>query len=400
MTDVDVAIVGGGPAGLSTALFLTHARPKLRSRIVVLEKKAYPRDKYCAGAVGARADELLGTIGARVDVPSVAVDGMSVRTGQGEAHERLGRIGRVVRRIEFDHELARVARSKGIHIEENARVTDVAIDRSGVTLSTPQGQLRARAIVGADGVGSFVRRAAGLSGAELMAQVVELDTELVASDLPRDLLHFDIEDRTFTGYAWDFPTLVDGKPMVCRGLYHLKLDDRPVDLPAILERRLAAQGLDIGRYKLKRYAEHGFQPQRAVTTPRVLLVGEAAGIDGLTGEGIAQSVEYAALAGPYLAEKIAVNDYVFGDWPLRISGSKLGFDLRLRHRLLSYYTGRYRDWFERHLLLTPEYVTCGLERFAGRPVNTRRLIRPMISAAWAFVTSRQESSPSGAVRAS
>jgi flavin-dependent dehydrogenase len=255
-----------------------------------------------------------------------------------------------------------------------------------VTLRTPQGQLRARTVVGADGVGSFVRRAAGLSGAELMAQVVELDTEPVASDLPRDILHFDLGDRSFTGYAWDFPTLVDGKPMVCRGAYHLKLDDRPVDLCAILERRLAAQGLDIGRYKLKRYAERGFEPQRPLATPRVLLVGEAAGIDGLTGEGIAQSFEYAALAGPYLAEKVAANDFVFGDWPARVSRSKLGFDLRLRHRLLSFYTGRYRSWFERHLLLTPEYVACGMERFAGRPVHTRRLIRPMLSAAWAFVT--------------
>lgn len=394
MTDVDVAIVGGGPAGLSTALFLANARPKLRSRIVVLEKKAYPRDKYCAGAVGARADQLLGSIDAGVNVPSVAIDGMSVRTEQGSACERQSGIGRVVRRIEFDHELARVARAKGIHIEENARVTDLTIDRGGVTLETPKGQLRARAVVGADGVGSYVRRAAGLSGAELLAQVVELDTEPVPSDLTRDVLHFDVEDRSFTGYTWDFPTLVDRKPMVCRGIYHLKLDDRKVDLCAILERRLAKLGLDIGRYKLKRYAEHGFQPQRPAATPRVLLVGEAAGIDGLSGEGIAQAIEYGALAGPYLAEKIAANDFLFGDWPSLVKASKLGFDLGLRYRLLPYYTGRYRSWFERHLLLTPEFIACSMERFAGRRVNARRLLRPVMSAAWAFVTFRvAESAP-------
>ena len=68
---VEVAIVGGGPAGISAALFLSHAAPELTDRIVVLEKEHYPREKYCAGGVGARADKLLGSIGVPVDVPGV-----------------------------------------------------------------------------------------------------------------------------------------------------------------------------------------------------------------------------------------------------------------------------------------------------------------------------------------
>src|SRR5260221_8159074 len=121
MSAVDVAIVGGGPAGLSTALFLASARPELTSRIVVLEKKAYPRDKHCAGAIGARADRLLATIGVRVDVPSVEIDGLSVRTLVGQACERQSRIGRGVRRLEFDHEMCRIARCRGNRVEEEAR---------------------------------------------------------------------------------------------------------------------------------------------------------------------------------------------------------------------------------------------------------------------------------------
>ena len=66
----DVVIVGAGPSGLTTALFLLKARPELRGRILVLERKRFPREKICAGAMGARADRVLGEGGIyRHDLP-------------------------------------------------------------------------------------------------------------------------------------------------------------------------------------------------------------------------------------------------------------------------------------------------------------------------------------------
>jgi len=52
--------------------------------------------------------------------------------------------------------------------------------------------------------------------------------------------------------------------------------------------------------------------------------------------------------------------------------------------LLSYYGGRHRSWFERHLLVTPEFIACSMERFAGERVKTSRLVPPLLGAAWAF----------------
>src|SRR5215213_4900381 len=149
----DVVIVGGGPAGLSTALFLCHADPRLTGRIVVLEKESYPRDKFCAGALSRRADLLLESIGVRVDVPSVMVDGMSLALSTGRVCRREGGIGRVVRRLEFDHELARAATQRGIRIEEGAKVTGVSIEPDGVAVESTRGTFRGKVVVGADGVG-------------------------------------------------------------------------------------------------------------------------------------------------------------------------------------------------------------------------------------------------------
>ena len=81
--DADVVIVGGGPAGLATGIFLCHADKSRIGRVVVLEKETYPRDKFCAGGIGARADHLLATIGVVVDVPSVPIDGASLKLKNG-----------------------------------------------------------------------------------------------------------------------------------------------------------------------------------------------------------------------------------------------------------------------------------------------------------------------------
>ncbi|HTN84877.1 MAG TPA: FAD-dependent monooxygenase, partial [Sorangium sp.] len=221
MSANEVVIVGGGPAGISTAIFLAHRRPALADRIVVLEKERYPRDKFCAGGLGERADRALSAIGVRVDVPSVPVNGVSAAFQIGEIALREGSIGRVVRRVEFDRALALAARARGVRIVEGARVTAASASPRGALVESSAGTFAGRAVVGADGVGSVVRRAMGLPFGRLRAQAVEVDTEPVAGDRARDLLHFEMRDRSFPGYLWDFPTVVDGRELVCRGAYVL-----------------------------------------------------------------------------------------------------------------------------------------------------------------------------------
>jgi flavin-dependent dehydrogenase len=367
----DVAIVGGGPSGISTALHLQAAAPG--ARIIVLEKERYPREKICAGGIGARAFRLLDKLGIEVACPHVPIDAVAVRVADDTVVVRQPGCGAVVRRIEFDHAFARHAIERGIAVRDGCPVHAIAAGDRGVAITTAGGPLAARCVVGADGVAGIVRRHAGFERATLRAQVVELDTEAAALDLPRDTIVFDFATRALRGYAWDFPTLVGGRPQVCRGIYALGV---AADQPRTrLAAYLAERGLSLARERIKQFAERGFEPGAELARPRVLLVGEAAGIDIATGEGIGQAIEYGAVAGPYLARALADDQLGFDDWRRTIDRHHLGLQLRIRHAAHRAFYGRGRARLERMLPRLPALIRAGVQDFAGVPVSGFGVIR-------------------------
>jgi len=367
---IDLAIVGGGPAGISTALHVQAAAPG--ARIAVLEKARYPRDKICAGGIGGRAFRLLEKIGVEVACPHVAIEAIAMRVAGQTVVVREPGCGAVVRRIEFDHAFAQVAIARGIAVREGCEVTGLAVDDTGVTLELAGAEpLRARAVIGADGVAGVVRRLAGFPRGELRAQVVELDTEDTSHDLPRDTIVFDFDTSELRGYAWDFPTQVAGKPLVCRGAYLLDTGG----VKQWLARYLTARGLDPARYKHKQFAERGFEPGAAIARPRVLLVGEAAGIDIATGEGIGQAIEYGAVAGPYLATALAEDALGFADWTRAVARHHLGWQLAIRHAGFKSFYGHRRAKIERMLPRMNQLMRVCVQDFAGVPLSKLALLR-------------------------
>jgi menaquinone-9 beta-reductase len=364
-----VVVVGGGPAGIATALFLAHTAPELTDRIVVLEKERYPREKFCAGAVGARADKLLASIGVGVDVPSAPIGGIAFRALGSTVAVREPDAGRVVRRIEFDDALATHAKRRGIQVMDGVKVTAVRLGPHGVVVDSSAGSMDAEVVVGADGVGSVVRRALGFADTPYLAQALEVDTPPIDGDVARDLILFDVSNRALSGYYWDFPTIVDGEPLVCRGVYYLARGSPGprVEIRGILAEELRARGLDLEKLRKKRYAERGFHRGAPLAARRALLVGEAAGIDPVTGEGIAQAIQYGSVAGTYLARKIAESDYAFEDWRSHVRHTSVGRDLMIREAAFGLFYGPRRPNVERFLLECPDFIRVGLQHFSGKP---------------------------------
>ncbi|MDB4952782.1 MAG: hypothetical protein JWO36_351 [Myxococcales bacterium] len=369
----DLVIIGGGASGISTALHVHAVAP--HTKMIVLEAKRYPREKICAGGIGARAFRKLERIGVTVECPMVTLNAVALRIGGEMLVSREPRLGVVVRRVEFDHAFAKQAIARGIEVRDGCPVTAITIQDEQVRVETEGGDsFTARAIVGADGVGGIVRRATGFARGELRAQVVELDTEEHPGDQPRDTIVFDFTVRDLHGYAWDFPTIVGGKPLVCRGAYviHNLGPDSP---KARIEHYLAERGLPLSRYKLKQFAERGWQPGAPIARPRVLLVGEAAGIDIATGEGIAQAIEYGYVAGPYLARAVERGDFGFSDWTSHVHGRHLGWQLRVRHACYRAFFSERRDSLERMLPKMQSLFKLGVQDFAGRPLSKLAIVR-------------------------
>ncbi len=370
----DVIVVGGGPSGVTTSLALKTAHTS--ADVLILEKATYPRDKYCAGAIGARGEKILASLDAMPDVPACPFDGMTFRGLYGSTSARLRSIGRVVRRVEFDAALAAIAKKRGVAIEEGTAVTDVCEEDDAVRVVAGNRSHWARVVVGADGVGSVVRRALKLSRGALRAQVLEVDTEALPDESDRKLIHFDASDRRLSGYYWDFPTTVDGKSLVCRGIYKLCIGDgRTNDLEPLFAERLAALGLDLSNYKNKRYAERGLEALERVGSGRLMLVGEAAGIDPTTGEGIAQAIEYGSIAGTFLGSELKRGNKLLGDaFDRDFRGTRLFRDLRIRERFAHAFYGDLRDTMDRFFVESDSAIHVGCQHFANEPYDLWHLL--------------------------
>lgn len=271
--DADLLVVGGGPAGLATALC---ARRQGLS-VIVSEPRTQPVDKACGEGLMPGGVAALAALG--VDPVGMPFRGISYRDEHrhAEAPFRDGP-GRGVRRTTLHAALT--SRAKELDTEwVSERVTTLVQDERGVTA----GGIRARWLVAADGLHSTIRRAVGIPA---------------LSGAPR---RYGVR-RHYRLPAWSEFVEVYWSPLGEAYVTPVEpdlvgvaiLSDRKPDLswfPALAE-RLAGACSGPAR---------GCGPLRQVVARRVagrvLLVGDAAGYeDALTGEGISLAVKQAAAA--------------------------------------------------------------------------------------------------------
>lgn len=291
----DVAVVGGGPAGLAAATAAAAAG----ARTVVLERAEHPRYKTCGGGlIGAS----LAAVGDQFPLPvrdHIRSVTFTLRGGRERTRSEREPLLVMVTREEFDAELARRARQEGAVLREQALVRAVGGAGGGASARLADGSsVTAKVIIGADGSSGVTARHVGAEFAQ-----VDLGLELEVAVPPavarqwagRVMLDW---GKIPASYAWVFPKgdLLTVGVIAARG-----------NGAATREYLREFTGrLGLGGYRAVRDTGHLTRCRTdwsALRRGPVILAGDAAGLlEPWTREGISFALRSGALAGEFAAK--------------------------------------------------------------------------------------------------
>jgi flavin-dependent dehydrogenase len=323
MTDAEVLVVGGGPAGSSVATFLARAGVEVR----IVDRAHFPRPKPCAEYLSPQASRLLDAMGAleRVEQSGAAqLTGISVRAPNGRvikgdfvaSHGFRGfrDRGLSVRREILDATLLDCAREGGACVSEGVRVTDVVRDATqrvvGVRtlIDGVAGEIRARLVIAADGLRSVIAHRLGLSHMSRWPKRLALVTHYagVADIGSHGEMH--VERDGYVGIA----DVGHGVTTVALVVPSTRAREFSEDRAAFLDRWLRARPHLAARFaKAERvspvvatgpFASHA----RRAWSPGAALVGDAADFfDPFTGEGIYAALRGGEMLSAFIRESLA-----------------------------------------------------------------------------------------------
>lgn len=283
-TPWDVVVVGCGPAGASAALAASAAG----ASVLLLDREELPRRKTCGGGlIGASLAALPPGLAPPVRAQARAAT-FTLRGRWARTHRSREPMVAMVYRDELDAALVGAAREAGAQLRDGCALQGVE-DGPVLRLTTSDGEVLARAVVGADGSAGRTSRYVGARFAEVD---LGLEAEISVAD-PAWADRLLIDWGPLPGsYGWVFPK-GDGLTV---GVIARRGNGAGVRayLADLLDRTGLAQLPATTSGHLTRCREPGSPLRRG----GVLLAGDAAGLlEPFTREGISYALRSGRLAG-------------------------------------------------------------------------------------------------------
>jgi flavin-dependent dehydrogenase len=299
---VDVAVVGGGPAGLAVAAMA--ARQRLS--VTLLERASLPHDKACGEGVMPAGLAVLDRLGVLSRIPreeSGPIRGVRYVQEDGSCLEGAlpGAGGLGIRRTALSSALLDAARAAGAEVRDRTTLRSHRRTAEAMVLETDAGPLCAGVVVAADGLHSPLRRAEGL---EVPARGGR------RFGLRQHFLTVPWSDRVEVHLSPGAEAYVTPCGPARVGVAFLWSDRQLEARPSIasllarfpfLARRLARAAPD----SEPRGAGPFLQTSRSWATERLALLGDAGGyVDAITGEGLSVALVCAEALAACLPEAV------------------------------------------------------------------------------------------------
>lgn len=330
-----IVIIGAGPAGCATSLFL--AKHKIPHTII--DKAVFPRDKVCGDALSGKTVYVLNQLDPSI-IPSfdqqkqqfidswgvkfVAPNGKAIDIPfkQDMSKEQYPP-GFISKRIDFDNELFKRLDRNYATVLDGTEVTE--INRKGdlfdVTISkndSTQTLTNIKLLVGAEGDRSVVAKKLSPNKKENdhYCAGIRAYYEGVEGMHPQNFIELHFLPEMLPGYFWIFP-LPNGMANIGAGMLSSEVSKRKVNLKADMLKAIENNPAISSRFKNAKL--HGKiqgwglplgSKKRPVSGAGFLLVGDAGSlIDPFTGEGIGNALYSGMMAANHIVEAVKQNRF-------------------------------------------------------------------------------------------
>lgn len=329
----DVCIIGAGPAGITTALFLA----KKGIACTIIDKSKFPRDKICGDAFSGKVSWVLRKLEIDLDIeiskqdfqiPSWGIKFYGSKNNELKIPFKLNydsskdkAPGFIASRLEFDNFLVQKAKENpNIEFIEEISIIGYKKNIDSITIYNKDKnfQLEAKLLVVANGAYS-----------KLAKELVGLDVEEDSNSLGIRTYYKNVEEldkegyielhflKEFSpGYFWIFP-MANGMANVGAGIRTDLMKKDRINIKKEFKNIIEHHPVISKRFKnaelidgIKLYGLPLASKKRKLSTNNVLLLGDSAAlIDPFTGEGIGNAMISGMLAADQVEKSLNSNDF-------------------------------------------------------------------------------------------